>query len=81
MGIRLACWRAISDMIYLLLGLRDFRGRVRAGQDRQERRRALSPRRGAGLTGLVAATKKKRLPHVEKDHTPFIWYGEAGPGQ
>ncbi|MGI5245832.1 hypothetical protein [Dactylosporangium sp. CA-139066] len=68
-------------MIYLLLSLREFAEKVWASTDRQERRRALSPRRGAGLTGLVAATKKKRLPHVEKNHTPLIRYGEAGPGQ
>jgi hypothetical protein len=68
-------------MIYLLLGLRDASRKGSGLTDRQERRRALSPRRGAGLTGLVAATKKKRLPHVEKNHTPPIWYRETGPGQ
>jgi hypothetical protein len=61
--------------------LREFAEMVWADTDRQERRRALSPRRGAGPGGLVAATKKKRLPHVEKDHTPIIRYCEVGPDQ
>src|SRR4051794_14418943 len=48
--------------------------------DRQERRRDSSPRRGAGLEGPVAATKKKRLPHVGNQATPLDGLGETDLG-